>query len=505
MNKRQTILLLSANPLDTERLRLDVENEKIKQGLKASKYRERFSIESHQAVRAADIHRALLEHAPDIVHFSGHGEGGEGIVLEDDNGCSSLVNAEALAQLFKLFGDEVQCVLLNACYSEIQAAAIAEHIDYVIGMKRAFSDNAAISFSGAFYDAIGAGKSVEFAFKLGCVATQMQGIPENLTPALKKRSQKPMAAAGIAPDADEHFEQFTVFLAEVSDDLQARRQNLQTALEQMNISVLPQSMYFFPALDALQTQLDRDLARADLYVQLLSANNPQRPPGIGMTTPMLQYQRATEASLPMLQWRDPALLPAATEDAEMHQLLNGPEVIAGELGEFKQTIRSRLAAIAQARRAPAEVGAGKETGQKNDAEPPFVFIDAAPEDDELARRVEQVIDRRGLDYCLPLLDPDAAPAEIRADLEGSLCTGNALILVYCRASLYWLREQLRYCKRVQNRREQPLKTALVLHCPGTARADLRMKLKNLELRFVDCAEPFDPACLDVFLEGIVEP
>jgi len=250
----QTILLLSANPLDTQRLRTDNEIEKIKDGLKSAKYRDSFTIQAHNSVSATDFQQTFLEHEPNIVHFSGHGEGQEGIVLEDDHGNSNLIKASILADLFKLFGASIHCVLLNASYSEVQADAIAEYIDYVIGMKQAVSDQAAISFSVAFYQAIGAGKSIEFAFKHACVAIQMQKLPEHLTPVLKKRQPKAIAAAQILPaspttatlEPEPDFQQFTVFLAEVPDDLQAQHQSLQHSLQQMNIRILPKQIYFFP-------------------------------------------------------------------------------------------------------------------------------------------------------------------------------------------------------------------------------------------------------------------
>jgi len=79
-------------------------------------------------------------------------------------------------------------VVLNACYSERQAEAIVKHIPHVIGMKKAIGDAAAIEFAVAFYDALGAGKSIEFAYKLACNAIQWAGIPEHLTPVLKLKN-----------------------------------------------------------------------------------------------------------------------------------------------------------------------------------------------------------------------------------------------------------------------------------------------------------------------------
>ncbi|MBW4559835.1 MAG: CHAT domain-containing protein [Mojavia pulchra JT2-VF2] len=181
------ILFLAANPKDTVRLRLDEELREIDTGLQLARNRDRFVLEQKWAVRPRDVRRAILNFEPQIVHFSGHGAGNEGLVFEDDAGREKFVNAEGLAGLFELFANQVECVILNACYSQVQAEAIAQHINYVIGMSREIGDKAAIEFAVAFYDAIAAGKPVEFAYKYGCNAIQMTGIPEQLTPILIKK------------------------------------------------------------------------------------------------------------------------------------------------------------------------------------------------------------------------------------------------------------------------------------------------------------------------------
>jgi CHAT domain len=206
----KTILVLAANPKGTTPLRLGEEVRNIQMGLARSQYRDRFRIEQRWAVTPTDVRRALLDCQPQIVHFSGHGIGveapgdrsettrnlnvvaeattePEGLMFEGTNGQPQLVSSEAIANLFALFADQVECVVLNACYSATQADAIAQHIPYVVGMKRAIGDRAAIEFAIGFYDALLAGRSVEFAYKLGCSAIQMEGIPEHLTPALKQK------------------------------------------------------------------------------------------------------------------------------------------------------------------------------------------------------------------------------------------------------------------------------------------------------------------------------
>ena len=224
------ILILAANPKSTNKLRLDEELREIKNGLRRAKARDQFLIESAEAVRYRDIHRSIMDFEPQVIHFSGHGAGEQGLVFEDEIGQEKLVDAEALAGLFELFAEHVNCVLLNACYSEIQAKAIAQHIDYVISMSQAIGDKAAIEFAVGFYDALGAGKSIEFAYKLGCRLIRIAGIPESLTPKLLTKNQSwtegenptaPFSAVSVEPPVPESSRSTSnvKLKTEISDDL----------------------------------------------------------------------------------------------------------------------------------------------------------------------------------------------------------------------------------------------------------------------------------------------
>ena len=185
----KTILILAANPKDTTKLRLEEEIREIEEGLRRANHRDKFKLETKLAVRQRDFYRAILDTRPQIIHFCGHGGGENGILLEDETGIIAFVQADTLASLFKLFAKKgVECVVLNACYSEVQAEAISEHINHVIGMNRAIGDKAAINFAVAFYDALAAGEDVEFAFELGC--SQLVGLKENQTPVLKTKNTK---------------------------------------------------------------------------------------------------------------------------------------------------------------------------------------------------------------------------------------------------------------------------------------------------------------------------
>lgn len=199
------ILFFAANPEGTEKLRFDKEFSKIEDGLQRSKLRDQFQLVPKLAVDSNSLRRALLEENFEIVHYAGHGGGQKGLLLDSQDGKSKPATAEALCGLLKLFPN-IKCVLLNACYTEVQAKAIVQHIDYVIGMKQAMPDDAAIAFAIGFYDGLGYGKSIDVAFELGCSAVQferdqttrsrkaipvdfekVEPLPDNLFPVLLKK------------------------------------------------------------------------------------------------------------------------------------------------------------------------------------------------------------------------------------------------------------------------------------------------------------------------------
>jgi CHAT domain len=182
------ILFLAADPSDKTRLRLGQELRDIRERLQLSRGRDTFVLESRESVRPGDITQAIFDVEPQIVHFSGHGENTGELCFENVQGKVQPVQPDALAALFELVADQINCVVLNACHSEVQAKAIAEHISYVIGMNDAIGDKAAIAFAVGFYKALAANRSIEEAYKFGCVEIRLQGISEHLKPVIYKKS-----------------------------------------------------------------------------------------------------------------------------------------------------------------------------------------------------------------------------------------------------------------------------------------------------------------------------
>ncbi len=85
------ILILAANPKNTSQLRLDEEVREIDAGLQRNQQHAQFILEQKWAVRPRDVQRAMLDFRPQIVHFSGHGDGEAGLALEDKMGKTKLL------------------------------------------------------------------------------------------------------------------------------------------------------------------------------------------------------------------------------------------------------------------------------------------------------------------------------------------------------------------------------------------------------------------------------
>lgn len=260
MSMSKKILILSANPKDSARLRLDEEVREIEEGLRRSKYRDRFSIQSKWAVRLRDIRRAILDYEPQIVHFCGYGEE-DGLKVEEGNGNAKLIHPVALSGLFELFAGDIECVLLNAYYSAEQAEAINKHVDYVIGMNQNLQRKTAIEFAVGFYDALGAGRSVEEAFNFGCSAVQMYDISESLLPFLHKN-----------PDHRGPEVTKSVFLCHSHKDEILHSERLAKDLKKHGVKVWYDAWSALPG-NSLMEKISKGIHETDYFIVLLTPNS----------------------------------------------------------------------------------------------------------------------------------------------------------------------------------------------------------------------------------------
>ncbi|MFB8790367.1 MAG: hypothetical protein U7123_16320 [Potamolinea sp.] len=95
------ILFLAADPSDADRLRLGQELRDIRERLQSSQHRDRFSLESRESVRVADITQAIFDVHPQIIHFSGHGMSTGELCFENLQGKVQPVQACCVCQIIQ--------------------------------------------------------------------------------------------------------------------------------------------------------------------------------------------------------------------------------------------------------------------------------------------------------------------------------------------------------------------------------------------------------------------
>jgi hypothetical protein len=164
MNEKTRILFLSANPWTTSRILVDEEEREIFERLQEGPCRDSFELHKHAAIRSIDLQRLLMMHEPHIVHFSGHASKTHKIILGGKPGRGKEVDRQGLVEVFALYRNHVRLVLLNACFTRTQARSLSEVIDYTVGTGSGLGDKGGVAFAGAFYRALGFGKSVNAAF-----------------------------------------------------------------------------------------------------------------------------------------------------------------------------------------------------------------------------------------------------------------------------------------------------------------------------------------------------
>ena len=179
MTKKIGILFLSANPWTTGRILVDEEAREISERLQEGPYRDKFELHNHGALRPNDLQRLLLKYEPQIVHFSGHGSKRQQIVLNGREGRTKTVDLQGLTDVLALYNSHVRLVLLNACFTKVQARSISEVVNYSVGTDNAIGDRVGVAFAGAFYRALGFGKSVRDAFESARAELALTKMPRS--------------------------------------------------------------------------------------------------------------------------------------------------------------------------------------------------------------------------------------------------------------------------------------------------------------------------------------
>lgn len=175
--QKKKLLMMCASPKDETKLRLDQEARDLTEQLRLVENRKTEIVVNHAwAVRTDQIQMEVLNNTPEILHFSGHGTTGA-LCFEDKDGNSVIVNSSAIAGLIES-SETIECLVLNACFSDSIAKEVQPHVKAVVGCSVSIGDEAAISFSKAFYRAISHGHNYLKAYTLALNELQLAGMED---------------------------------------------------------------------------------------------------------------------------------------------------------------------------------------------------------------------------------------------------------------------------------------------------------------------------------------
>jgi len=275
----------------------------------------------------------------------------------------------------------------------------------------------------------------------------------------------------------------TMFLAEVTDDLDSQRDSVKRYLNQAGIRVLPEACYPFDPR-AFKQALERDLAKCKSFVQLLSGTPGKKPPDLPQGYVNLQFECAKEAGKIILQWRSQDLDIASITNTDHRALLQLDSVVATGIEEFKSMVKENVFY-----RPPSSVKKPIEA---------FVFVDMESIDRSLANDVCTMLDRYGAGYVLPR--ERGSPKEMRNDFEKNLLYCDTLIVIYGNSTVDWVRENLRQSHKILAMRERPLKALALFEGPPEPKENPGLKLPDM--RIINCKKGLSEPELKSFLDNI---
>jgi hypothetical protein len=484
-DKKIRILILASNPWNTKPLGLDAEQQRIQNLWDNFDFsHERFDIRIHSAVRGEDLQEKILKFKPHLLHFSGHGEN-DSLIFADLSGDNAYeVSKQAIAQLFKSCAPDLKAVFLNACYSAKQADEIVEQVDYVIGMNAEINDVAAERFSQGFYTALFSQRELDIEQAFGAGLNQMDIAhikeAEQKKPVLQKRSK-----TFVPSFKHDVFISFADVDAEwamgLTDYLRKQlRQKLETA-------------------DGFQLYTDNDLQQLEHSATLLVIASPAYS---------LQYQNhfadleksAKQQPVFLVEYDvcnpRPAFLNGFTphkfwyydEAKGMMQKITGDGYFA-KANELVVAIADCLKELNSQHQHQQKLEQQRQQQQDNreldnneDSIDAVVFLHSAPEDLGLTAEILPLLDKKGIDYMLPLPRSEKTKAEeICQDIENNIRKCDAVLILYKESSPVWIREQLVSCRTLQRDRKTPLK---IIAVHKGKEDDLRCSLKNFQI--YDC-------------------
>jgi len=323
--------------------------------------------------------------------------------------------------------------------------------------------------------------------RINDIVTALSGKIKNL----KEQYDTQLASsAATTSQLQQNNHKATIFLAEATDDLGPHREEVKRYLDQQNFHVLPDN-YYPPGPQEYKDALAEDLKHSTLFVQLLSNVAGKRFQGVEKGYNHLQYERARNLQIPAMQWFTPDQKIETVADNIQRELAEQETVMQTNLQNFKKAVVRKTNEI---------IKMAEEDARPKPAITSIlsVFVNTSTHDIDLARQVEKIVAKKNMMCMLPV--NGGSSEEVREDLEGNIVSCDAIILIYGKDTLIWVRKQLRNLPRVLWKRPKgiPLRAFAVYDGPPADKEDININMPGMEI--IDCRRGLNEAKVNGFLD-----
>ena len=403
----------------------------------------------------ADLNRRLQEYQHSnidefLFFYTGHGDVSNRqqiLKLQLDNTEISL--NDVLDSIFKYINPKKQAIVLDACYSgTLKDLTLENNTEFLFSSQakeQSYEDDAleASVFSFYFCEAVINNKITIKAISEYIASQDSRQIP--LPMIIGNSSIKIGLPKEILSLNNK------IFLAEVSDDLEEKRNEVKEYLEDYGYDIYPKS--YLPFEPILYKENAKELMqKCGLFIQILSEVKGRTPSDLIEGYRQAQFDIAQRLETPIMQWCSRDIVIQDIKDDRHRELLSTEFIQTNSFENFKKEIHNRMLSFKEKL---------KKKEKRDDSfcnELPFIFINATVEDRAIAQELQCSLQ----DFCMvaqPLYK--GTSSEIREDLKENILECNYYILVYSKSTARWVHRQLMQYRKYDRERVERIRAIFI--------------------------------------------
>jgi hypothetical protein len=278
-----------------------------------------------------------------------------------------------------------------------------------------------------------------------------------------------------------------IFLAQVTDDLDERREEIKRYFKDEGYKILPEeNMYSSYETGKLKETMEENFANCLLYVQLLSHLPGKKLPSSNNTITSFQFELAKSSGKKMMIWRSSDIDINKISDLSLRQIHESEYVQSGVFEEFKSAVLKSV---------------NKPIIDPSPPVPRFIYVCTDVIDRHYCEeKIIPKIEEKKLDYALPLRGDNKNISAIRKFQEQNLLSCDAAVFVYCDSDPDIVFNQIMHCRKINTDRKDPFKIVAIYDGPPTEKDKIELALQNMNFSYLNCRETpndFDEKFLNI--------